>query len=134
MLVAYCIDNNGGLIFNNRRLSRDKALCDDFVSTARNKIYAQDYSKTLFESYFSVSYAQNPFDISSDDDSVFIESLALSPYTDRIDKIYVYKWNRDYPSDMKIDIDPLALGFKLADTVEFKGNSHDKISKEIYVR
>ena len=134
MLVAWCVDNNNGLMFNNRRISRDKSVYDDFVSTAYNKIYAQKYSKGILGSYESVIFADNPFDVAGTNDSVFIESLSIKPYISEIDKIYVYRWNRDYPSDLKIDIDPLSLGFRLAEVVEFPGNSHDKISKEIYVR
>ncbi len=134
MLVAYCIDNNNGLMFNGRRVSRDKAVYDDYISAARNKIYAQRYSEDILGSYASVVFSDNPFDDAGDNDSVFVESLSIMPYISKIDKIYVYKWNRDYPSDLQVDIDPAALGFKLLETVDFPGNSHDRITKEIYLR
>ena len=134
MLVAWCVDNNNGLMFNGRRVSRDKAVYDDYISTSQNKIYAQSCSEDILGAYASVIFSDNPFDDAGADDSVFIESLAVMPYISKIDKIYVYKWNRDYPSDLKVDIDPTALGFKITETVEFPGNSHDIISKEIYVR
>ena len=41
-------------------------------------------------------------------------------------------WNRDYPADMYFKMD---LGsWKLAETQEYTGSSHEKITEERYVR
>ena len=45
----------------------------------------------------------------------------------------LYKWNRDYPADFYFDID-YANDYKLETTLDFVGTSHEKITKEVYVR
>ena len=50
----------------------------------------------------------------------------------RLDEIVLYHWNRVYPADYYFDID--LHGWTLADQKEFKGFSHDKITREIWTR
>ena len=50
--------------------------------------------------------------------------------TDKITEIIVYRWNRDYPADLFLDID--LKDWELAETAEFAGNSHEKITREVY--
>ena len=49
-------------------------------------------------------------------------------------KIVLYRWNRHYPSDVKWEPDLEGLGFALTETTEFPGTSHEKITREVYVR
>ena len=51
-----------------------------------------------------------------------------------IDTLIIYRWNRLYHSDVKFDVDVKKSGYKLKSSTEFAGSSHDKITKEIYVR
>jgi dihydrofolate reductase len=50
-----------------------------------------------------------------------------------VDEVYLYKWNRKYPSDVKFPKDMLN-DFKLEGSTDFEGNSHEKITEERYVR
>ena len=43
-----------------------------------------------------------------------------------------FKWNTKYPADMYFDID--LNRFQLVVTKDFQGNSHNKITMEIYKR
>ena len=47
-------------------------------------------------------------------------------------KLIVFKWNRVYPKDFEFEID--LSKWKLEESSEFKGSSHDKITMEVYVR
>ena len=49
-----------------------------------------------------------------------------------IGTLVIYRWNELYPSDVKFDLDVVAAGFKLVESYDFKGSSHDRITKEIY--
>ena len=49
-----------------------------------------------------------------------------------VEEIIVYKWNRLYPADTYFNID--LTGWRLAETLDFEGSSHEKITREIYVR
>ena len=51
---------------------------------------------------------------------------------DRIEKVILFKWNRNYPADTFFSLD--LSGYTLEKTEDFAGNSHEKITKEIYRR
>ncbi len=53
-------------------------------------------------------------------------------YEDRIEKVILFKWNRNYPADTFFSLD--LSGYTLEKTEDFAGNSHEKITKEIYRR
>ena len=132
--VAVCLDEENGMMFNNRRQSRDRVLIRELVSSQKGDIYIHPYSQKLFSDYRNVVAFENPFEAASDGDVVFVENIAIAPYLDNIDTFIVYKWNRLYPADVYFDIDLKSLGFKLRDKTEFEGSSHEKITKEIYQR
>ena len=46
--VIVILDDNLGMLFNNRRQSRDRVLIDDIIKTVKdNKIYIEEYSEIL---------------------------------------------------------------------------------------
>ena len=134
MTVIVCIDDRGGMTFLKRRLSRDKILIEDISKTVGDAIlYISDFSEALFiESEISVMSVSNPLLSSQKEDFAFIEDIPLSSSLDQIETLIIYKWNRKYPFDFALDIDPTKEGFSLASSCDFKGSSHDKITKEIY--
>ena len=120
------------MIFGKRQ-SRDRVLVADFVSSVCDKpIYISPFSKLIFEPHGSVNIVENPFLDSEDGSACFIENFALSPYTDMIDELIVYRWNELYPSDVKFDVDIEKSGYKLVSSYDFEGSSHERITKEIY--
>ena len=134
MTVFLCIDDRGGMTFMKRRLSRDKIMIEDLSKEVGEGIlYISDFSEALFsDSELSVMSVSNPLASAGKDDFAFIEDIPISNAIDRIDTLIIYKWNRKYPYDFALDIDPLNCGFSLLSSCDFKGNSHDKITKEIY--
>lgn len=134
MTVFLCIDDRGGMTFMKRRLSRDKIMIEDLSKEVGEGIlYISDFSEALFsDSELSVMSVSNPLASAGEDDFAFIEDIPISNAIDRIDTLIIYKWNRKYPYDFALDIDPLNCGFSLLSSCDFKGNSHDKITKEIY--
>lgn len=72
-------------------------------------------------------------DKAGDGEYCFVEDRALLPYEQRIEMLILYKWNRVYPADRYLDI-PLKDKWKIINTKELKGSSHEKITKEIYTR
>ena len=136
MTVFLCIDERGGMIFMNRRVSSDKILTKDIEKSVGDGIlYISDFSEFLFEnSDMSVMSVPNPLQIAGEGDFVFVENLSLKERIEKIDKLIIYNWNRKYPFDFSLDINPLEEGFRLSEIYDFKGKSHDKITKEIYVK
>ena len=134
MRVIVCLEDKGGMMFNHRRQSRDRVLIADVVRMADGRrIFISPYSAMLFEeSGASLVCDESFLDLADGDGYCFVEDRALAPYADRIKEITVYKWNRKYPCDFELDITPSAAGFKKKSTREFKGPSHDKITREVY--
>ena len=136
MRVSLCVDELGGMMFNRRRVSRDREVIADVCRDAENgKLYSSEYSAPLFEdAQIQPTVSSDFLDIAKKDDLCFVESEALAPYLSKITVLTVYKWNRRYPSDVKLDIAPERSGFKLLSVSEFAGYSHEKITKEVYVK
>lgn len=135
MKIIVCVDDNNGMMFNNRRQSRDRTLIEDVVTTVvGGNLLVTPYSKTLFENFNVAAFflSEDILEEAKPEDFCFIENKSLLPYSDRIDELIIYHWNRTYPADMHLDIDPEALSLKLISTVEFAGSSHEKITKELY--
>ena len=131
--VAVTVDERMGIAFNKRRQSRDRILINDLADTVVGKIYVSEHSLPLFEEYKDrIVVADDPLRECPDGGCCFVEMTELTPYIDDISTLIVYNWNRHYPSDIKLDVD--FSGYKLVDYREFIGSSHEKITKEIYIK
>ena len=50
MILAFCIDDQGGLAFNHRRQSRDRGLVADLLAEAGARpVFCLPYSAGLFD-------------------------------------------------------------------------------------
>ena len=123
------------MLFNKRRQSRDKAVIKDIASIASDSVlYISEFSaKLLSESDISVIAVTDPLGAASNEDAVFVENLPLLPYRKKIDRLIIYKWNQKYPADTYLDIDPQKEGMTLAQTIDFVGNAHEKITRETWI-
>ncbi len=134
MKVFICVDNSLGMLFNNRRQSRDSVLIEDMArDIGDGKLFISPFSEKLFMPYdIRLKVSERFLEKARADDFCFVENMPLLLYLKEISELIIYRWNRDYPSDMKLDIEPCECGFTLISTAEFKGSSHEKITKEIY--
>ena len=132
--VAVCVDDNGGMTFNNRRQSRDRVLLSELCSFAEGRVYVSPFSVSAFPDKGAICELNDPFKEAPDGAFLFIENLPLAPHISDIERLILYRWNRSYPRDTYLDITPLEEGFSLQSTVDFCGSSHEKITKEIYTR
>ena len=127
MILITCIDNRKGIMFNKRRVSKDTLLIERLKGiTKENKIYVSEYSKPLFDGFDNLVLSIENL---TNNDFYFLED---EDYNGNIDKIIIYKWNRDYPSDKYFDID--LSSYELISTQDFQGSSHDLITEEIYIK
>ena len=87
MIAIVCIDDNGGMMFNNRRQSRDGILIEKITEITRgSKLWINKYSNSLFED-------KNMPNINVDESFVleaangeycFVENVSLKGYCDEI--------------------------------------------------
>ena len=136
MIVSLWMAEDGGMLFNNRRISRDSEVISDLGALASDSvIFISDFSSKLFrDAPFSVIESSNPLECAGAGDYVFIENLRIKPYIEKTEKLIIYKWGDKYPSDFKFDISPEKEGFKLCESYEFSGKAHEKITREIWIR
>ena len=131
MILIYCIDERNGLLFNNRRQSRDRLLIERVMSFANGKMFINEFSKKLFDGY-CVTVSDEFLEMAKDGDYCFVENADAD--IRKAEKVILYKWNKHYPSDKKFTFDLKKEGFTLVSTDNFKGSSHDKITEEVYVK
>ena len=128
MKLIVCLDDNKGMMFNNRRQSRDRVLTENILELCKGEeLYTSEYSSKLFPEN-TVEICENPEKIT--DGYYFVENFIVAEIF--VEEVIVYNWNKVYPSDMHFNID--LSKWKLIESVDFEGSSHEKITREIYVR
>jgi hypothetical protein len=130
MKLIVCVAENGGIAFNHRRQSRDEQVCKDMVELAEGRLCASAYSVPLFAGIDAVQICE---DVSGlQDQYYFAERKMPEIKAADISEVVLYRWNREYPSDTFFDLD--LSEYRLKDTREFSGKSHDCIRREIWTR
>ena len=137
MILVAAVDDRLGIGFNHRRQSRDEALRRDLIREAAGApIWMSAYSLRQFKDEAAQADLRNSenflFD-ANDGEFCFAENILVSTVENRAERIILYRWNRTYPADIYFDID-LSAGWFLAESMDFAGKSHEKITKEVYLR
>ena len=129
MTLYICLDDRNGLRFNKRRQSRDAALLEDIRSRLAGDLLIDPFSEKL------IREAQIPYVLPPEEAAdLFWEDVPTEDMLNSCEKVVLYRWNRHYPADVRWDPDLEARGFALGETVEFPGKSHEKITREVYVK
>ncbi|MGI5977260.1 MAG: ribonuclease Z [Candidatus Limivicinus sp.] len=135
MKVIVCLDDNYGMLFNHRRQSRDINVRRYIADMCKGKVlWMTPYSARLFGGEMDYNISEDCLLEAAAGEYCFIENKSLLPFEDYIEEITIFKWNRIYPADMKFDIPLEEHGWKCISADEFAGNSHEKISVEVYSR
>lgn len=130
MNVILCIDNHKGLLFHNRRQSRDEKVIEKIKGiVGQQELYVNEFSHALFEGFCIT--VQEPLQCAKEGTYCFVENVDIASSLDRIEQLYIFKWNRDYPHDFSLKVDYQKL-FELVYTEDFKGKSHEKITMEVW--
>lgn len=135
MKVIACCENSNGMLFNDRRVSKDRAVLERIVKlTKASKLWMDNYSYSLFKELdaSNINLTENVLSEAADGEYCFVEKQVLVPYEKYISEIIIFRWDRNYPFDKELDVD--LSRWKLKHTEEFGGNSHDKITMEVYER
>lgn len=134
MIAALCIDDNCGMLFNRRRQSQDRALRADLLrEAAGGPVWMNEYSAKQFqENPQNLRVAPDFLAQAGPGELCFVEDLDLTGWVEKLEGIIIYRWNRTYPADFRFTL-PLE-GWRLARAGEFTGSSHERITKEVYIR
>ncbi len=129
MRIILCLDDNNGMLFNNRRQSRDKVLVEDIINNLQGeRLNIFEFSKALFVNFLDKICIAEKLEKGK---LYFVESLDLEPFSEEMTEIIVYRWNRIYPADFYCKID-FNFRFFVAEETEIRGSSHEKITKTIW--
>lgn len=135
MRLIICLDDNNGMMFNNRRQSQDRKLREDIMQMiGSSRLWMSEYSakQFLIDSHINISLEK--FSEAGSDDYCFIESEISEAMLDKASEIVIYRWNRYYPADVRFNHFLEREGWTKTVIGEFKGYSHKKITKEVFSR
>ena len=129
MTLYICLDDRNGLRFNKRRQSRDASVLEDIRNRISGSLLIDAFSEKL------IAGAAIPYVLTPDQsEDLFWEDVPTEEMLTKCEKVVIYRWNRHYPADVRWDPDLTDRGFSLAETTEFPGKSHEKITREVYVK
>ena len=134
MIVIAAVDDGGGMMFNHRRQSQDRILREHILEMSGGRLWMNQYSSGQFSGAEGLRVDDDFLEKAGDGEFCFVEDRPLSPCADRIERVILFKWNRNYPGDFHFDLDVAAPPWKLLEISEFPGFSHEKITKEVYGR
>ncbi|MBQ7045864.1 MAG: ribonuclease Z [Clostridia bacterium] len=131
MNIFVCVDKSRGMMFNNRRQSRDQAVIEKIIELSLDsRLLMSEYSATMFPQNQNI-IVDNGFSLQAKEgDFCFVEDTGLP--AEQVEKVFIFNWNRDYPADKYFDFDLTC--FKRVKKTEFVGSSHKKITLEVYSR
>lgn len=133
MNIIICTEKNNGMSFCGKRLSQDKVLREKILEiTNGSRLFMSSYSAKQFENTESIIIDDNFMNNANQGDFCFVENIEIT--SENVECFYIFNWNRKYPADLFFSVDLKAEGFKKIKKEEFQGNSHDKITSEIYSR
>jgi len=133
MKIIVCLDDKNGMLFNKRRQSSDRLLRERVLHiTAGARLWMNAYSAKQFADA-SVLVDEHFLLKAKEGDYCFVEDVDATEFLDIAETVIVYRWNTVYPSDTWF---PAAFfdGKAPQKVFEFIGNSHKRITEEIYER
>ncbi len=140
MIIMAAVDNQKGMMFNRRRQSQDRLLREKILEiSSGSSLWMNAYSYTQFSDGPTecpvsgrIIVDEDFLEKAGEGDYCFVEDTPVAPYFDRIERVILFQWNRDYPADQYFDLDLQDGLWQLTDLREFPGYSHEVITMEVY--
>lgn len=139
MIIFVCLDTENGMMFFHRRQSKDREVRKDILKETEGKtLWMNPFTLNQFEEaeqIFArrmVKVDETFLEKAQAGEFCFVEDQSLRNYEDKIEKVIVYQWNREYPADFVFDLNLDSAKWKQQGVVEFQGYSHEKITKTIW--
>ena len=133
LTLIICLDDGGGMTFLGKRQSRDRVLLSEMFDSFSAPIYVLPYSTSILGEHEGRYISSDaPIKDAPEGGVVFLERGSIAAVIDEVETLVIYRWNRRYPKDAAIDIDLDA--WRVLESREFVGSSHDKITKLVMKR
>lgn len=135
MHIIATVDDRMGMLFNGRRQSRDRVMNERIAVVCGGELWVAPCSAELFDGCDIMLHEEENFLVEANRGAYcFVEAALLLPFADAVDSVTLYKWNRTYPGDFYFDLPVGEAPWHLAESCDFVGSSHDKITEEVYKR
>ncbi len=132
MKLILCLDERNGMLFNKRRQSADRTLCDRMLDMCKGRLlWMNSYSAKLFDMHENIMVDEDFIHKAGPFDYAFAENTELALLPEDPEEIIVFRWDRHYPGDVRFP-DTALQARKLVRTESFAGFSHEKITLEVY--
>lgn len=134
MKAIVCVDDRNGMLFNHRRQSRDQAVTEKIREICQGKIlWMNEYSFSLYGILQGVTVrCDNDFPVRADTgEFALIETEDPGKYSDQIEELILFCWNRTYPAQLFMTLD--LSEWEQTEEMDFEGNSHKNITLKKYV-
>lgn len=125
MTVIICVDNNGGILFNGKRQSKDRIFRKyllDIVEKKNSRIAMSPYTYSQFKEDERKELTDVKEKFSFDEDYIFLER-AIPILWEKVNNLILCCWNRDYPADEYFNL-PIGVECILQKTEEIVSDSH----------
>lgn len=134
MKIILALDDDNGMMFNKRRQSQDIAVREKIAEIiGENKLWMNSYSRKQFREMEMNFCVDEDFLLKAEQgDYCFVENTEILAVAEQIEEFMIFKWNRRYPGDFKLDLFPQDMGFTCVESEEFPGYSHEKITREVW--
>lgn len=136
--LIVCADDRGGYLFHHRRVSFDKVVTEDILHSVgdENTLWMSPYTAGLFHEaeHLNICVDDACMSLAGLNDYCLIEENIDHNIWMNVQEIILYKWNRIYPYDTACPIEEIQKQFSMVHTEDLQGNSHQKITKEVYSR
>ena len=135
MILIVCVDENNGMLFNNRRQSRDKILLSHIMEIVKDEnLWITSFSQDMFDivENKNILIDNECINKASKNEYCFIENIDVNAIIEKVDKIILYNWNRKYPADKYFDVS--LEDWNLISQNQFIGSSHENITEKIFIR
>lgn len=132
-----CVDDQMGMLFNRRRQSRDRRLVERILEmTSGGILWVNHYTAPLFADTdcFQVQVDDAFLEKAGAGEYCFAENVDVAVWEEKIERIVMYRWNRTYPADIRFPIPLQEKGWRLIQSRDFPGHSHERITEEVYIR
>lgn len=134
MRIIIALDDDNGMLFNYRRQSSDIAVRGRIKELIKGEmLYLNAYSAGQFkDTDIQLSVDEDFLHKAGKGEYCFVENEKLSDVKKDIEEFVIFRWNREYPQDLVLDVLPEECDMVCVSTEEFAGNSHEKITMEIW--
>ena len=133
MKLIVCLDDQNGMLFNGRRLSKDSCLRRRILEITRSgTLWMNAYSAGQFEEEEQNWKTDEEFLVKAGTgEYCFVENADIRVCVERVEELIIYRWNRLYPSDTVFPLEAFSHWEKVS-SFAFPGSSHEKLTEEVY--